>query len=1121
MTTPDYVLREKRLYNKWVASETLEDYALRYTADSARRWSAAQVANTAIGAMAFLACEAIGASITLAYGFANSVAAIAAAVVVMFVIGLPIAYHAAKHGLDIDLLTRGAGFGYLGSTITSLIYASFTFLLFSVEAMIMAVALGAMTGLPMSITYLVSALMVIPIALYGMRAITRFQGLTQAIWIVLQAAPIVYILWLGEPALAQWRQFTGQFGASDGSVTLLYFGFAFSTLLSLLPQIGEQADYLRFLPAASHVGRGRWWTAVVVSGPGWTVIAGIKLLLGSYLAHYLLNSAATIDQAASPTDMFRAIFAEMSGSPSVALILTGVFVIVCQLKINVTNAYAGSIAWSNFFARLTHSHPGRVVWLLFNVLLALLLMEIGIFDAIGAILMLYATAAAGWIGALAADLMISKPLRLSPAGIEFKRAHLYDINPVGVGAMGISLAASAVAYFGLFGPVAQAFSPAIGLAVAFIGAPAIALVTRGRHYIARTSQLPEGEPALVCVICENRFQRVDMAHCPMYAALICSLCCTLEARCHDRCKDKSRATQQIAQWMENALPRPIARHVHTPVGHFIVVFGVILAANAIVIGGIYWQFARQSPEIATRIADILVGVFVVFSLFGGVIAWVIVLAHQSRRAAMRESEHHVQKLVEEVAAHDVTGAALQTAKDVAEAANAAKSRYLVSVSHEIRSPLNSIYGYAQLMERGNDVAPIEASKVIRRSAEHLTNLVEGLLDISQVESGILRISNDTVRLRSFLDQIANMFRPQAQSKGITFTYERPDTLPEFVRTDQKRLRQILINVLSNAIKFTHAGDVRFTVSYRSQMATITIADSGVGIAREDMDRIFEPFERGNNPHANSQQGIGLGLSITHALVRIMGGEITVESTPGIGTTFTIRLMLGEVAGTVGDTAAVDAITGYEGPTRSILLIDDDPAQIAVLTSLLTPLGFAVDSALDGDSGLALAATTMPDLVLLDISMPGKSGWEVARILRQRHDRALRIVMVSADAHEFKRGGDGAAAHDMFLMKPVELTALLDTVAMQLDLRWIGDAQSPPETAVDAYSATLPDLPPAAMPYLARIAHHVRIGHVRGIEGEIRALEAAVPEAHRLASHLLACLDRFDLNGLAAAIRTSQ
>jgi len=1113
-----YVLREKRLYNKWVASQTLEDYALRYTADSARRWSAGQVANTAIGATAFLACEAIGASITLTYGFANSVAAIAAAVALMFVIGLPIAYHAAKHGLDIDLLTRGAGFGYLGSTLTSLIYASFTFLLFSVEATIMAVALTAMTGMPMSLAYLASALVVIPIALYGMSAITRFQNATQWVWVVLQVAPIAYIIWSGPAALAEWSRFTGQFGAPDGSVSLLYFGFALSTLLSLLPQIGEQADYLRFLPSEKTIGKGKWWAAMLAGGPGWTLIGGMKLLLGSWLAHFLVQSAALQSEASSPTAMFQAIYTAMSGHAGLSLILTGLFVIICQLKINVTNAYAGSIAWSNFFARLTHSHPGRVVWLVFNVLLALLLMEVGIFDAIEAILILYATVAAGWIGALAADLMISKPLRLSPAGIEFKRAHLFDINPVGIGAMLLSISVSALAHLGLMGDIARAFAPVIGMAVAFTSAPVIALVTHGRYYIARRSHWPEGSDTKTCIICENTFQHADMAHCPMYAAPICSLCCTLEARCHDRCKTDSRATQQAARWLERLLPRAIAAYVHTPVGHFIAVMSVITLANGALLGGIGWQVARRAPSIAAQTSSLMLGLFLLFSLLGGVIAWMIVLAHQSRRTAMQESEHHVQRLMEEVIAHDVTGAELQRAKEAAEAANAAKSRYLVSVSHEIRSPLNSIYGYAQLMERGHEIAPVEAAKVIRRSAEHLTNLVEGLMDISQVESGVLRISSETVRLSPFVDQIANMFRPQAQSKGIEFLYERPEKLPDFVRTDQKRLRQILINLLSNAIKFTRSGSVTFRVQYRSQMATFDIIDTGIGIAPDDLKRIFDPFERGSNPDAQKQKGIGLGLAITQALVQILGGDLSVVSTAEKGTQFTVRLMLGHVAG-VADSQPVESIRGYEGDRRKILLIDDDAVQVAVLRGLLEPLDFIVLEALNGAAGMEIAARERPDIVLLDISMPGESGWDICRALRETLSGGVRIVMVSANAHEFHRGGDGRAAHDMFLMKPVDLDALLDAIADQLRIRWTGDALPAPPPSIE--DEALPPLPQEAASILADIEQKAIIGHVRGIEASIRALEEAVPDAALLTRRLLAHLDRFDLKGLIRTIRAAR
>jgi purine-cytosine permease-like protein len=203
--------------------------------------------------------------------------------------------------------------------------------------------------------------------------------------------------------------------------------------------------------------------------------------------------------------------------------VTGAFVVLSQLKINVTNSYAGSIAWSNFFSRLTHSHPGRVVWLVFNVAIALLLMEVGIYKMFESTLGLYSIVAVAWVGSLVSDLVVNKPLGLSPRHIEFKRAHLYDINPVGVGSMLLATVLAGIALSGSFGPAAQALAPFIALTVAFVSAPLIAWATGGRYYLARKPRRHwHDRSAITCCICERDFEPEDMAHCPIYAGPICS-----------------------------------------------------------------------------------------------------------------------------------------------------------------------------------------------------------------------------------------------------------------------------------------------------------------------------------------------------------------------------------------------------------------------------------------------------------------------------------------------------------------------------------------------------------------------------------------------------------------------
>jgi signal transduction histidine kinase len=1096
MSVPQRVIRQRRQYNQWVGNQTLEDYALRFTAGKARR-SAFSVGNTALGAVSFLACEAIGGTITLSFGFANAMAAILAAGIIMFLVGLPICAAATKHGVDVDLLTRGAGFGYIGSTITSLVYATFTFILFSIEASIMSAAIVQVLHLPFWLANIFSAVSVVPIAALGIRAISRMQLFTQPVWLMLQFGPLLYLAVEGLPDFGAWTQFTGSAGVTG--ISLLPFGMATSILLSLLPQIGEQVDYLRFLPTRAQMGRLKWWGTMLFVGPGWVVTGCAKLAAGSFLTYLAVERGVAWSEAAQPATMFRIAFLEVFHNPALASGLMLLFVVTCQIKINTTNAYAGSIAWSNFFSRLTHSHPGRVVWVVFNVALALLLMELGIYRVIQNILGLYANFAVGWMGALAADLVINKRLGLSPPGIEFKRAHLYDVNPVGLGAMGLSVLVSTLMSFGAFGVILRALAPFAGLLVAFIAAPVIAFATKGKYYLARR---PEAVAERKCIVCEGAFETPDMANCPAYGGNICSLCCTLEARCHDLCKPHGRFAAQVADAVSPRLTRWAKAHVDARIFPFLgllVLFSLLIAA---LLGLIGYEYDALVPMAGPVVQDTLLVVFFPLFILAALAAWLLVLAHASRRAAEAETGHQTTMLLDEIGAHQRTDAALQKAKAAAESANTAKSRYVVGVIHEIRAPLNAIFGYAQLLEAGGTLRPEDAVRTIRRSAAHLSNLVDGLLDISQIETGSLHLHRDQVDFGEFLDQIVDMFRLQAAAKGIAFRDERGMSLPRFIYTDEKRLRQVLINLLSNAIKYTAEGSATLQVRKRGEVTEFTVIDTGHGIRPEDRQKIFEPFERGHLPAANAVPGTGLGLTISKLLTEILGGEISVDSTPGEGSVFRVRLLLSEAPAS-GAAMPARRITAYAGPRRKILIADDDGDHVRLVTDVLLPLGFIVLAASDGLGCLAMVADAAPDLVILDIAMPGMSGLEVAAELRLR-GAAAKILMVSGNLHD--AAPHGLADYDGFLAKPIDLRALLERVGTLLALDWVREV---PVHSV----APVVTLPEAGQ--LAELLQLARIGYVRGLEAKLAELEAAAPAVAPFCLQLRGWVRGFELQKLTA------
>ena len=1106
MTARQRIVRERREYNQWVANQTLEDYALRFTAKSARRWSALRVANTALGSISFLALEAIGGTITVAYGFTNSVAAILVVSLLIFAISLPICFTAARDGVDMDLLTRGAGFGYIGSTITSLIYASFTFIFFGIEAVIVASMLEGFFGIPLWLGYVFCAGAVLPLVTHGITFISRFQLWTQPVWFVLNVFALVAVVAAHPNWLPGWTHFQGIGPTATGRFNPLYFGACASILLALITQTAEQVDYLRFLPPRAPGRRAVWWAALLAGGPGWIVIDVFKLLAGSFLAYGVLRLGASTADAMRPAQMYLMAFGAAVRSPMAALVLTSFFVVLSQLKINVTNAYAGSIAWSNFFSRLTHSHPGRVVWLVFNIAIALLLMELGAYETIQRTLVLYSDVATAWIGAVVADLIVNKPLGLSPPGIEFKRAHLYDINPVGVGAMLLAVLVSLAAWFGAFGPLMAAMSTFVAFAVAFAAAPLIAWATGGRFYLARRPRAAwAARSTLSCAICEHGFEPEDMAYCPVYSGPICSLCCSLDARCDDGCKPHARADRQVAAALAMLLPPAVMRAAARPLGRFAAVFAGFVGTVGVLLLGIHARTASSD-------AGAFWQAFFVLVVIGGVAAWLLVLAQESRRVAQEESRRQTGLLLSEIRAHRRTDAALQRAKEVAETASLAKSHFVTSINHELRSPLNAILGYAQLLER--DPSSLDrrgdALRIIRRSGEHLAALVEGLLDISRIEAKRIDIYHDEVALPEFLAQLVDMFRLQAEDKGVRFVFDGSDGLPARAYTDEHRLRQILINLLSNAIKFTSEGAVTLRVRWRAEIAEFEVIDTGIGIAADELERVFEPLQRVKTLRGQAVPGMGLGLTIAKVLTEILGGEISVTSEVGRGSRFRVRLMLARSVRATPPALSEQRVTGYAGARRRIVVADDDPVHRTLMVDLLAPLGFAVLTAVDGAQCLKLAAMQPADLFLLDLSMPGMRGWDLARALRGAYP-ATPIVIVSADGRELRSPRDDEADHDDALTKPVSLAALLERIGRLLHLAWLTpEAACGP--AVPAGPAVLLDA--ARLDALRGLA---AIGHVSGLRTQLDVFARECPASAPQCDHLRDLLAEYRLDAFMVAL----
>ncbi len=533
----------------------MEDYSLRYTPEAFRTWSPWMVFLTCLVGMSAMAGYALDAAFVNEFGFGNSLLGFLVAAVLTLPLTMVAAFAIAKGHIDIDLLTRGSGFGYLGSTLTSLVYATYTLIFLAYEGAIMAQAVTAGTHIDIHISYVLVSVIMVPLTLYGMSFTAKFQAWTWPLWVALIGLAIITAATAPHSAHTMVHPHTG-LPASAAGVTLIAVFTIAAAQLAFAAQIGEQGDYLRLMPDPTPKSKRRWRLAVIFGGPGLSLFLVVIFFASTLLVGYA-ESHTSPGEAAVPVTLFTVVYERLTGNHAVALALAVVLVLLSQMKINIMNTYSGSLSWSNFFSRILHRHPGRAAWVFLQVGLALVLMEVNIFTHIVTILAWYANIGIAWIAAMVTDLVVNrKLLHLAPSFVEFRRAHLYNVNPVGFGSMVIAGGVAMFGYYGAFGTTAAALSPFISLVLAVILPPIIAAATGGRFYLARTSDLPADAEMLPCAVCGGEFDVIDMATCPFHEGTICSLCCSTDGKCHDACKTSA--------WRPMSGPVPLEMPVQRP-----------------------------------------------------------------------------------------------------------------------------------------------------------------------------------------------------------------------------------------------------------------------------------------------------------------------------------------------------------------------------------------------------------------------------------------------------------------------------------------------------------------------------------------------------------------------------
>ncbi|ETR72327.1 MAG: integral membrane sensor hybrid histidine kinase [Candidatus Magnetoglobus multicellularis str. Araruama] len=431
---------------------------------------------------------------------------------------------------------------------------------------------------------------------------------------------------------------------------------------------------------------------------------------------------------------------------------------------------------------------------------------------------------------------------------------------------------------------------------------------------------------------------------------------------------------------------------------------------------------------------------------------------------------------------------LQEARQAAETANNAKSDFLTSMSHELRTPLNGILGYAQILKRNTSLSENDqaAIQTIYNSGRHLLTIINDILDISRIEAQKMELQKHPFSFYPFLSTISEMISIRAEQSGVSFESKFSNDLPQAVCADEKRLRQIILNLLGNAVKFTQQGKIVFTVEKKDAGIYFSVEDTGIGIDPDAQQNIFEAFKQFSDRQIDSD-GTGLGLSISQKLVRLMGGELNVLSQPKVGSKFWFEISLDETDYTPvtesSTSADINNIIGIQGAQKTILIADNKASNREMIRDMLSINGFTLLEASSGIESIEMASQYHPDAILMDLKMPEINGLEATDRIKSMPDlKETVIIAISASVFEDNRKACIEHGCQAFLPKPVDMKALFECLETCLNIKWTYSEPDPPDDTLAHKSFNIPDAN-----VVKQLVLYAEEGDILGVREQARGL----------------------------------